>query len=89
MMSKPDTNRIGLVRGYVVYATRDAGCIGLDVAKNEERFNVNVAYTFWHRHDDDPKIVEQELSRLFRCVEQFNDFSAGMLGYEYKDYKTT
>ena len=86
MLYKPDETKVGLVRGYVVYADRTTGLIGLDVAKKDDQ-GCHVAYTFWHRHDEDPAIVSGELRRLHNCVTSFRDCSCSMVGFEYKDYR--
>lgn len=85
-MIKADTNKKGLIRGYVIYAESQAGCISMDKAKDESDIYVGIAYTPWHRHDDDPNIVESELNRLQKCYSSFNDYAGGMIGYEYKPY---
>lgn len=84
---KVDTSKVGLVRGYFVYAQWRAGCISMDRAKDEDNMNVGVAYTPWHRHDDDPKIVEDELDRLVKLYSGFRDCEGGMIGFEYRPYK--
>ena len=83
---KVDTSKVGLVRGYVIYSQWRAGCIGMDQAKDENNINVNVAYTPWHRHDEDPTIVEKELKQLLNCYSQFQDFEGAMMGFEYRPY---
>lgn len=86
-MYLPDENKTGMVRGYVVYASSAVGCISLEEAKNGMTHNLNVAYTFWHRHDENPEVVRHELEQLSKCVSSFHNFSSAMLGYEYKEYK--
>ena len=88
-MYLPDENRTGMVRGYVVYASSSVGCISLEEARTGKTHNLNVAYTFWHRHDENPEAVRTELEQLIKCVSRFHNFSASMIGYEYKDYKST
>ena len=85
-MIKPNTYKKGLIRGYVIYAESQAGCISMDAAKDENNIYVGIAYTLWHRHDDDPNIVMNELDRLQKCYSSFHDYAGGMLGYEYKPY---
>ena len=85
-MYLPDENKKGMVRGYVVYASNAVGYISLEEAKKGTTHNLNVAYTFWHRHDENPEAVRSELERLSKCVSGFHSYSAAMLGYEYKEY---
>lgn len=83
---KVDTSRKELVRGYVIYSQWRASRIGLEEAKDENNISVNVAYTPWHRHDDDPAIVEKELKQLLDCYSRFHDFEGAMMGFEYRPY---
>ena len=83
---KPDTTKPGLIRGRIIYSTRHAGALGIREAHDESNLNVGVAYTFWHRHDEDPKLIEQELEKLRRCYESFRDSGSYMIGYEYREY---
>ena len=84
---KPDTEKKCLVRGYVVYSQWREGLIGVDVAKDDNHPNVGIAYTLWHRHDENPDAVEHELNQLYNVYSRFLDCDAMMLGYEYRDYK--
>lgn len=84
---KVDTTKKMLVRGYVVYSQWRAGCISLDRAKDENCVEVGVAYTLWHRHDDDPARVEAELEALAKFYMSFKDCDGLMYGFEYKDYE--
>lgn len=83
----PDSNRKQLVRGYLVYSQWRAGLIGLDQAKDDECLDVGVAYTHWHRHDEDPMKVAKELNRLYQCYSDFDGYEGCAFGYEYRDYK--
>ena len=83
---KVDTSKIGLVRGYVIYSQWRPGCIGMEEAKDENNVQVGVAYTPWHRHDEDPTIVEKELKQLMNCYSHFKDWDGGMIGFEYRSY---
>lgn len=83
---KVDTSKKQLVRGYVIYAQWGFPCISMERAKDEKLNFVNVAYTPYHRHDDDPTIVETELERLSNLYGDFNDIDGLMMGFEYKDY---
>lgn len=85
-MIKVDTSKTGLVRGYYIYAQWGAGCIGMDEAKDENNVRVGIAYTLWHRHDDDPQKVEKELEALTRIYGKFRDSEGGMMGFEYRPY---
>lgn len=85
-MAKVDTSKKQLVRGYVVYAQWRAGCISMERAKDENIIDVGVAYTPYHRHDEDPTIVETELERLSKLYMSFKDIGGLMMGFEYKDY---
>lgn len=84
---KFDSSKTGLVRGYYVYATRYAGCIGLEMAKDENNLDVGVAYTYWYRCDEDPSIVEEELDRIVRCYNKASKCAGGIIGYEYRPFK--
>ena len=84
---KVDTTKIGLVRGYYIYSKWGAGCIGMNEAKDDDNVRVNIAYTPWHRHDEDPEVVENELKKLCHLYESFSGFEGGMLGFEYRPYK--
>lgn len=88
MIIEVDRTKKCLVRGYFVYADRQAGCIGFEQAKDEKNFNVGVAYTMWHRTDDDfgVKQVQTELEAIARVYGRFHDFAGGMYGYEYRDF---
>lgn len=83
---KVDTSKMGLVRGYVIYSQWGAGCISMDEAKDDNNINVGVAYTPWHRHDEDPAIVEGELKQLMNCYSHFKDWEGSMMGFEYRSY---
>ena len=83
---KVDTSKVGLVRGYVVYSQWRAGCISLDRAKDDDCIEVGVAYTLWHRHDDDPAQVEAELEALTRFYTRCRDCDGAMFGFEYREY---
>lgn len=85
---KVDTSKVGLVRGYVIYSQWRAGCIGMEEAKNDDNVCVGVAYTLWHRHDEDPSIVENELQQLQRCYQRFKDWDGSMMGFEYRPYSS-
>lgn len=84
---KVDVSKVGLVRGYVVYSQWRAGCIDIRQAKDDRNINVGVAYTLWHRHDEDPKIVENELNKLVELYTSFNDCDGAMFGFEYRPYE--
>lgn len=83
---KPDTTKKGLIRGALVWATDNPGCIGINQAKDENNLHVGVAYTPWHRHDEDPEIVERELASLHRVYASFQNWSGGLMWYEYRSY---
>jgi len=83
---KVDTSRVGLVRGYVIYGQWRAGCIGLEEAKDDNNVRVGVAYTLWHRHDDNPSDVENELERLVKLYTRCRECDGAMMGYEYRPY---
>lgn len=83
---KVDTSRVGLVRGYVIYSQWGAGCVGMEQAKDENNVRVGVAYTLWHRHDDNPSDVESELERLVRYYMRCKDCNGAVSGYEYRPY---
>lgn len=85
-MTKVDTSKVGLVRGYVIYSQWRAGCLGMDEAKDDNRIDVGVAYTLWHRHDEDPRVVENELMQLHNCYSHFKDWDGSMIGFEYRPY---
>ena len=84
---KVDTSKVGLVRGYLIYAQWRAGRISIEDAKDEDNVCVGVAYTPWHRHDEDPSKVEDELNMLSRCYATFDSYEGAMLGFEYKEYR--
>lgn len=86
-MVRVRANNTQLVRGYVIYGQWGAGCIGIDQAKDENNINVGVAYTLWHRHDEDPAIVEHELEALERCYSHFKAWEGNILGFEYRNYR--
>lgn len=84
---KVDTTKKGLVRGYIVYSQWRAGCIGIDEAKDDNNVNVGIAYTMWHRlDDDDVQKVEMELEALLKCYEKMDAWDGAMLGFEYRDF---
>ena len=83
---KVDTNMVGLVRGYVIYSQWRAGCISMKEAKDDNNVRVGIAYTLWHRHDEDPTIVENELNKLSKLYMSFHDCDGEMLGFEYRPY---
>lgn len=83
---KPDASRIGLVRGVIGVSHRGSGSLSVDPKDAEARGNI-VAYTHWFRHDDDLKVLEEELESLVRCYARMRQTDAMMYGYEYKDYK--
>ena len=83
---KVDTSKVGLVRGYLIYSQWRAGRISMEDAKDEDNVRVGIAYTMWHRHDEDPTVVENELNRLSRCYATFDAYEGAMIGFEYKDY---
>ena len=83
---KVDTSKVGLVRGVLVYSQWRAGCIGIEKAKDDNCLDVGVAYTLWHRHDEDPAIVEQEFEKLYRCYRSFRDSDTFMMYFEYRPY---
>lgn len=83
---KVDTSRVGLVRGVLIFSQWRAGCIGIEEAKDENNVRVNVAYTPWHRHDEDPAIVERELDRLYRCYSSFRSYEGCTMYFEYRPY---
>ena len=83
---KVDTSRVGLVRGVLIFSQWRAGRIGIEEAKDENNVRVNVAYTPWHRHDEDPTIVERELDRLFSCYSSFRSYEGCTMGFEYRPY---
>ena len=78
----------GLVRGYVVYSQWRAGCLGLDISKDENNIEVGVAYTHWHRHDYHPEKVGEELNALFKCYSGFDEYEGCLIGYEWRDYRS-
>ena len=84
---KVDTSKIGLVRGCLIYSQWGAGCIGLDEAKDDNNIEVCIAHTPWHRHDDNPAIVERELKQLADLYRSFRDTESSMMWYEYRDYR--
>lgn len=83
---KVDSSKVGLVRGVYIFSQWRAGCISEELAKDDNCFNVGIAYTPWHRHDDDPTIVEGELEALHRCYSKFNDCDGAMMRFEYRPY---
>lgn len=86
-MLKVDTNRKALVRGYYVFSQWRAGCISMEKALDPNCIEVSVAYTPWHRHDDDPLAVIRELNAIVRCYSRFETHEGGMMGLEYKEYR--
>lgn len=84
---KVDTSKVGLVRGVLVFSQWGAGRISMEDAKDDDNICVHVAYTPWHRHDEDPFTVEAELEKLYRCYRSFRDFDGCMLNFEYRPYK--
>lgn len=86
IMVKVDRSKIGLVRGYFVYSQWRAGMISMEKAVDPYCIDVNVAYTPWHRHDDNPYKVENELEELVDFYSHFDDYEGGMMGFEYREY---
>ena len=86
-MILPNPEHHGLVRGYVVYGTHRAGYISMERALDPECWDVGVAFTPYHRHDDDPEIVARELRALETVYMGFHDVGGMMVGYEYRPYK--
>ena len=86
-MILPNTEIRGLVRGYIVYSTHRAGNVSMDRALDPDCWDVGVAFTPYHRHDDDPKIVACELRELENVYMGFHDVDGMMIGYEYRPYK--
>lgn len=84
---KVDRTKVGLVRGVVIYSQWGSGRIGIEDAKDENNVCVGVAYTMWHRHDENPSVVERELERLGNLYTSFDACDAAMMGFEYKEYK--
>lgn len=82
-----DTTKKCLIRGYVVYADRQAGCVSVDLAKNPECLDVMIAYTPWHRHDDNLELLHNEIEKLISCYSSFNSCGGLMYGVEYHDYR--
>lgn len=83
---KPDENFVGLVRGYVIYS-RNAGRISMEDAKDENNLNVGVAYTMWHRHDENPEAVMHEMEKLTECYMRMHGCDGVLRGFEYREYK--
>lgn len=83
---KVDTTKKGLVRGYIIYSQWRAGYVSLDRAKDDNCLEVGVAYTMWHRLDDDVQKVEMELEALEKCYRKMDDWEGAMIGFEYRDY---
>ena len=85
---KVDTTKVGLVRGVVIYSQWRTGQLSIERAKDDGCHDVGVAYTLWHRHDEDPRIVENELERLSRLYGSFKECDARMEYFEYAPYKS-
>ncbi len=85
-MMKVNTEYKGLVRGYVIYATDRAGCVGLEEALDENNLNVGVAYTFWYRCDEDAEVVEREREKLNKVYSSFNRWGGSLSGFEYRPF---
>ena len=86
-MILPNPEHHGLVRGRIICGTHRAGCVSLDLALDPECTDCIVAYTPYHRHDDDPEIVARELRALETVYMGFHDVGGMMVGYEYRPYK--
>ena len=86
-MIRPNEDNNKLVRGYVIYTQWRGGCNSMDLAKDPNELTCDVAYTFWHRHDEDPDIVVHELELLLKCYGQFKGYEGCQIGYEYRDYR--
>ena len=86
-MIRPKEDNKKLVRGYVIYTQWRAGRSGMDFAKDPNELTCDVAYTFWHRHDEDPQNVVNELQLLIKCYSQFKQYEGLQIGYEYRDYR--
>lgn len=84
---KVDVNEVGLVRGYVIYSQWRYGVISLDLAKDDNCKEVGIAYTLWHRHDENPEIVEKELEMIRKVYAQMHGVDCMALGFEYKPYE--
>lgn len=83
---KVDMNHKGLVRGVVIYSQWRAGCVSLERAKDDNDPSVGVAYTPWHRHDEDPSAVEGEMVRLSRFYTGLREVDACSMYFEYRPY---
>lgn len=83
----PNPDHKGLVRGYVVYSTHRAGYVSMERALDPEYWDVGVAFTPYHRHDEDPEVVAHELRALENVYTNFHDVDGMMIGYEYKPYR--
>lgn len=86
-MILPNPEYKGLVRGYVVYGTRRAGYISMERALDPEYWDVGVAFTPYHRHDENPETIAHELEKLEFLYASFRDVGGMMVGYEYRPYK--
>lgn len=82
---KPE-NRGQLVRGVVVGDFNRSCFISFDIKDVEERGNA-IAYTPWHRHDDDLSILEEQLNELARLYSSFAGCQGVACCYEYKEYR--
>ena len=83
---KVDTSKKMLVRGRVIYTQWRASCLSLERAKDDKCHDVGVAYTPFHRHDEDPTIVETELDRLARFYMSFKEVDSLSMSFEYVEY---
>lgn len=83
----PNPNHKGLVRGYVVYSTHRAGCTSMERALDPECWDNGVAFTPYHRHDENPETIARELEKLEFLYASFRDVGGMMVGYEYRPYK--
>lgn len=84
-MMKPE-NRGQRIRGVVAVDFHRSGMISFDPVEMEKRGNV-IAYTPWHRHDDDLSVVEKQMKALADLYSSFDGYCGMVCGYEYKDYK--
>lgn len=79
-------NRGQMVRGVAAISFNRSGSICFDKEDAEKRGNV-IAYTPWHRHDEDLEVVEKELSKITRVYASFDNCDGMMFRFEYKDYE--
>ena len=86
-MILPNPEHHGLVRGRIICGTHRAGCVSLDRALDPECTDCIVAYTPYHRHDENPEAVAYELEKLERVYMSFRAVGGMMVGYEYRPYK--